>query len=63
MCFIANPASRWHKGRWLRLAHQGSGGEVSIQVGLNANQSDWQQQAVSVEVDNFRLTAQQADCP
>lgn len=53
-----------HKGHWVRIAHQGSSGEISIGVWLHATKDDgWQQQAVSAQVDNFRLTAQDADCP
>src|SRR5262249_49395680 len=52
-----------HKGDWVRIGHQGSSGEISIGVSLGTNQSEWQDQAVSVAVDTFRLTAQGTDCP
>jgi hypothetical protein len=50
-------------GRWMRIGRKLFRGGLSISVGMNAIQSDWQGQDVSAGVNNFTLRAPEADCP
>jgi len=52
-----------HDGRWRRLGSDALSGELSILLGLGSNGDLWQHVDVSAALDNFVVTAPDADCP
>jgi DNA-binding SARP family transcriptional activator len=50
-------------GRWIQIGQKPISGNISVGVGIQAGQKDWQLQAVSAAVDNFVAKAPKANCP
>jgi DNA-binding SARP family transcriptional activator len=52
-----------HHGQWRELDAQAISGEIWVGMMLGSNSDEWKQMAVSAGVDNFLLTAPDANCP
>jgi DNA-binding SARP family transcriptional activator len=52
-----------HDDQWKEIGQASFSGEISVGVSVGTFQKDWQGQDVSATVDNFAITAPNADCP